>query len=83
MAENNEVNSLERTEELEEEFQEYLTDSHYNFLHKKIINYLVSGEIHSTLVGIVINLDGDKGKKDVIEATKFADYIINLLKKIN
>lgn len=55
----------------------------YEVLHKKIVDYLTSGEVHSTLVGIIIDLDGDKGKKDAIEATVFADYIINLLKKVN
>ena len=54
----------------------------YDNLHKKIVDYLSSGEVHSTLVGIMINLDGDKGEKDVIEATVFADYIINFLKKV-
>ena len=83
MTQKNEVKSLEKIEELEEEYQEYVTDSHYDFLHKKIINYLVSGKLHSTLIGIIINLDGDQGKKDMIEATRFADYIINLLKNIN
>ena len=53
----------------------------YDVIHKKIVDYLVSGEMHSTLVGIIIDLD--RGKKDVIEATKFADFIINLLKKVN
>jgi len=55
----------------------------YDILHKKIVDYLINGKLHSTLVGIIINLNGDQGKKDVIEATRFADYIVNLLKKIN
>jgi hypothetical protein len=66
-----------------EETNEVLEDDYYyDELHQKIVNYLSSGEVHSTLVGIMINLDGDKGEKDVIEATVFADYIINFLKKV-
>jgi hypothetical protein len=57
--------------------------NNFDRLHKKIVDYLSSGEVHSTLVGIIINLDGDKGEKDVIEATVFADYIINFLKKVD
>jgi hypothetical protein len=58
-------------------------ESYYDDLHQKIVEYLTSGKVHSTLIGLIINLDGDKGKKDVIEATVFADYIINFLKKVN
>ncbi len=74
-----EVNSsdyhLITTEELEE--------VDYDLLHEKIVDYLTSGKVHSTLVGMIISLNSDKSKKDVIEATAFADYFINLLKKAN
>ena len=60
-----------------------MEETDYDVLHKKIIDYLTNGKVHSTLVGIMINLDGNQGKKDVIEATIFADYIINFLKKVN
>jgi hypothetical protein len=67
-----------------EETNEVLEDDYdYDDLHQKIVDYLTSGKVHSTLVGIIINLDGNKGKKDVIEATVFADYMINFLKKVN
>lgn len=71
---NKEVSLLESTEELRDDY-------YYDSLHKNIVDYLISGEMHSTLVGIIINLDGDK--KDVIEATRFADYFIDFLKKVN
>ena len=58
-------------------------DYYYDALHKRIVDYLTSGKVHSTLIGIMINLDGNKGEKDVIEATVFADYIINFLQKVN
>jgi len=58
-------------------------DYYYDTLHKRIVDYLTSGKVHSTLVGIMINLDGNTGEKDVIEATVFADYIINFLQKVN
>ena len=58
-------------------------NNNYNSMHEKIVDYLSSGKMHSTLVGIIINLDGDKGKKDVLEATRFADYFIDFLKKID
>lgn len=58
-------------------------NNNYNSMHERIVDYLSSGKMHSTLVGIIINLDGDKGKKDVLEATRFADYFIDFLKKID
>jgi hypothetical protein len=75
--------SSEKNEMLEDKHQNHLDDDHFDILHQKIVNYLTSGKVHSTLVGIMINLDGDKGKKDVVEATIFADYIIKFLKKVN
>jgi hypothetical protein len=67
-----------------EETKEVLEDdSYYDDLYQKIVDYLTSGKVHSTLVGIIINLDGDKGTKDLIEAKIFADYIINFLKKVD
>lgn len=80
---NKKVKSLVTNEETVKKTIKYLTHNHYDSLHQKIVDYLTSGKVHSTLVGIMINLDGDKGEKDVIEATRFADYVINLLKKIN
>jgi hypothetical protein len=70
-------------EEDPENEDEYPLIDDYDDLHQKIVDYLTSGKVHSTLVGLIINLDGDKGEKDVIEATVFADYIINFLKKVN
>jgi hypothetical protein len=67
-----------------EESQEPLMDDYYyDSLHKRIVDFLVSGQMHSTLVGMVVSLDGDKSKSDFIEATDFADYIISFLKKVN
>jgi hypothetical protein len=55
----------------------------YHLLHEKIIEYLVNGNMHSTIVGKVIVLDGDNSKNDFIEATEFADYIISFLKQVS
>jgi hypothetical protein len=65
----------------ESEHSIHLDGCDYNSLHKKIVDYVVSGKMHSTLIGITIDLDG--GKKDIIEATRLADFIINFLKKVN
>ena len=83
MLKNDVVTTSGKNEELEEEFQEHLTEGYYNFLHQKIVDCLVSGQMHSTIVGKIVVLDGDKSKNDFIEATEFADYIIDLLKKVN
>ena len=64
-------------------YQENNTEVDYDSLHEKVVDYLISGKAHSTLVGVIINLDGDKGKKDVIEAIRLADFFIDLLKEIN
>ena len=77
------VSSSEKNEELDIKQQNHFDDNYYDSLHEKIVNYLTSGQVHSTLVGVIINLDGDRGKKDVIEATRLADYIVNFIKKVN
>jgi len=77
------VTSSEKQYVYEESKEELIDDYYYDSLHQKIIDYLTSGKVHSTLVGVIINLDGDKGRKDVIEATRLADYMINFLKKVN
>lgn len=75
--------SSENNEDLSVKQQDHFDDSYYDTLHEKIVSYLTSGQVHSTLVGIIINLDGNKNKQDIIEATRFADYFINFLKKVN
>ncbi len=70
------------SEEIKTDIHE-LTDEYYEQLHTKIFDYLINGNMHSTIVGITAVIDGDKSKNDLIEATRFADYIIDLLKKIN
>lgn len=77
------IKSLDYTQDFINKQQNQFDNNYYETLHKKIVNYLTSGEIHSTLVGIIICLDGNSGNKDVIEAANFADYIINFLKKVN
>lgn len=58
-------------------------DEYFSQLHERIVDHLVNGKMHSTIVGITIVLDGDKSKNDFIEAKRFADYFIDLLKKMS
>jgi hypothetical protein len=52
----------------------------YDQIHSDIVNLLLSGEIHSTLVGKQIMLGGSK-ESTIQQAQEFSEYIVDLLKK--
>ena len=74
MLEKSDSNIKETTDELY---------SYYGYIRNNLIDYLVNGKLHSTIVGMVIVLDGDNSKNDEKEAKKFADYFVDLLKKVD
>ncbi len=66
----------------DETITQELAQDYYEKLHDKIVDYLINGKLHSTIVGIVIALDGDRSKNDAIEAERFANYFVDFLKKM-
>jgi len=57
-----------------------MTIKKYAQIHVDVMELLLSGEMHSTLVGKQITLGGSK-ESTVKQADEFAQYIVDLLKK--
>jgi len=52
----------------------------YDQIHRDIMDLLLGGEIHSTLVGKQVTLGGSE-ESTTKQSEEFAEYIVNLLKK--
>jgi len=53
----------------------------YDKIHRDLMNYILSGEIHSTLVGKAITLDSTTKANDIRSVEEFTEYVVSLLKK--
>lgn len=51
----------------------------YDQIHRDLMDMISSGQMHSTLVGKVISINGPGGNLNDIE--DFVEYVVNLLKK--
>ena len=51
----------------------------YDEIHKQLMDYLLSGESHSTLIGMLISMD--HSDSDVSEVEGYVEYIVSQLKK--
>lgn len=52
----------------------------YDRLQQKMMDMLLAGTMHSTLVGKIVTLGGSRGS-DIQHAEEFVEYTINLIKK--
>ena len=52
----------------------------YDQIRSDLLNLLLTGEMHSTLVGKQVTLGGSKENVQQ-QAQEFSDYVVNLLKK--
>ena len=52
----------------------------YDQIHQDLMQLLLNGEMHSTLVGKQVTLGGSK-ESSTQQADEFANYVVNLLKK--
>jgi len=50
-------------------------------MHREIMDYILSGEMHSTLIGKVISVDSSTKSNDIKSAEEFAEYVTNLIAK--
>lgn len=55
----------------------------YDVMHKNLMDLLLSGELHSTLVGKIISVDHSDNETSIEQAEEFTEYIISLIKKAN
>ena len=54
----------------------------YDKLQGKIMNYLLSGEVKSTLVGKIISLDHSNEEDAINDAEALAEWVIGFIKKV-
>jgi len=52
----------------------------YDQIHQDLMQLLLNGEMHSTLVGKQVTLGGSEASSKQ-QADEFANYVVNLLKK--
>jgi len=53
----------------------------YDKMHQEIVDFILSGNLHSTLIGKVVSLDGSGANKDIQAAEEFAEYVTGFLQK--
>ena len=53
----------------------------YEKMHRQLIDYIMSGQIHSTLIGKTISLNNSNSSNDLREVEDFVEYMVNLIKK--
>ena len=51
----------------------------YDTIHQQLMDYLLSGESHSTLVGKTISMDHSSNSTDEVE--DYVEYVISQLKQ--
>ena len=55
----------------------------YDEMHKNLMDLILSGELHSTLVGKIISVDHSDDSTAIQQAEEFTEYVVNLIKKSN
>ena len=53
-------------------------DVKYDTIHKQLMDYLLSGDIHSTLVGKTISMDHSDNSIDEVE--EYVEYVVRQLR---
>jgi hypothetical protein len=53
----------------------------YEKMQNELIDYIMSGQMHSTLIGKTISLNNSNSKSDLQEVQEFVEYTISLIKR--
>ena len=53
----------------------------YDQMHRDIIDFVLSNQMHSTLVGKLITIDHSKDTETIREVESLAEWVVALLKK--
>lgn len=53
----------------------------YDKIHKDLMDYILSGKMHSTLIGKVIHVNHSDSRNDLKEVEDFVEYITDLLER--
>jgi len=53
----------------------------YDKMHRELIDYIMSGQMHSTLIGKTISVGNTSSKNDLRDIEEFVEYTVALIKK--
>jgi len=51
----------------------------YDKIHKNLMDYILSGQMHSTLIGMQIAVDSSSKDNDLRNVEQFVEYITGLI----
>jgi len=53
----------------------------YDKMHKDLMDYILSGEMHSTLIGMQIAVDSSSRENDIRNIELFVEYVTGLVSR--
>jgi len=53
----------------------------YDKIQKELMDYILSGQIHSTMIGMTIMVDHSDKKEDIKDVEMFVEYVLGLMKR--
>lgn len=53
----------------------------YDKIQRELMDYILSGQIHSTMIGKTIMVDHSDKKEDLRDVEEFVEYILGLLQR--
>lgn len=53
----------------------------YDKMHRELIDYIMSGQMHSTSIGKVVSVNNTGSKNDLRDIEEFVEYTVSLIKK--
>jgi len=71
--------AIKRTKAQIEAKKKHPAVNKYDIIHTQLMDYLLSGENHTTLVGMIISMD--HSNSDVSEVEGYVEYIISQLQQ--
>jgi len=56
-------------------------ESKYDKMQRNLMDYILSGEIHSTLIGKTIMVDHSDRRENLSDIEEFVEYILGIIKR--
>ena len=53
----------------------------YDKMQRDLIDYIMSGQMHSTLIGKTVSINGSSSNNDLREVEEFVEYMVSLFKR--
>lgn len=53
----------------------------YDKMHRELMDYILSGQMHSTLIGKTITMNHSDSTNDLRDVEEFVEYVVSLIKR--